>query len=142
MLLELFRWNRREAFEQLGFRNLCVLLLAALREQICEQRLEHREPLWSHRPGEAFDRLDGDASLRRLAGRLRSRAFVALAHALQRSRNFAAQLLRPQRDGAAVLLQDPRGELGEGGEIGDEHAVFKAARVAVRTRYPPGCVAA
>src|SRR5205823_11572304 len=59
-----------------------------------------------------------------------------------RARNLAAELFRLERDGAAVLPQNPRRELGEGGEIGDEHAVFETAGVAVGALYPPRGVAA
>ncbi len=66
---------------------------------------------------------------------------MARAHEPERRRDLASQLLGLERNGAAVLAQNPRGELREIGVVGDEHAVLEAARGAVRALHPPRGVA-
>src|SRR5262249_2886674 len=59
----------------------------------------------------------------------------------QRPCNLPAQFVRLERDRAAVLAQDPRGEQRQGREIRHEDAVVELARVAERALDPPGGVA-
>ena len=67
---------------------------------------------------------------------------MSVAHAAERRRYLATQLLRLDRHRAPVLAQHPRGELRERRVVGDEDAVFETPRRPVGALDPPGRVAA
>src|SRR5207253_3241631 len=105
-----------------------------------EERLEDRESLRRDGPRRPLVRLDGGA-LRSLASRLGRLAFVVVADAPERRRDLASQLVGLERHRPPDLAEHPRGELGEGGGLGDEHAVLGTAGRAVRPLHPPGGLA-
>src|SRR5581483_1637326 len=140
VLLELVGRDGGEALEELVDRNGCLLALAAGGEEGREQRLEDGEALRSDRAGGAL-RDAVHAAQRRVAGRLGSTALVPVAHAAQGGGHLTAELLRLERDGAAVLPQHPARELLQRRVLGDPDAVLEAARGAVRALHPPAGLA-
>ncbi len=67
---------------------------------------------------------------------------MAFAYAPQRRADLLLQLVRLKRHCAAVLAQDPRRELVDGGVLRDELVVLERAGRAVRAPHPPRRVAA
>ena len=123
-----------------GDRRLAAL--AAAREQVGEQRLQHGEALGRHRARRALGAVRGRrapaprvASARRLAACARS---CTARSARATSRRSAGRL---ERHGASVLAQHPRREQRDRRVLGDEDVVLEPARLAVRALDPPGGVA-
>jgi len=128
-----------EAVDELARRDLGGAFVAALRQEVREQRLEHGETLGHYGPGGPVTRavLDGDG---RLARDPRQRAFVCGANLAHGVRDLAPELVRLERDRATVLSQDPRGEQWDRRVRRDEHSVLDAADLPVRSLDPPGGV--
>ena len=142
VLLERLLGDLREPLDEVARRDGGARLLATGREQVGEERLEHPEPLRVDRARSgAPATLLGRPRLR--LRRRRRRAGVALDDAAEARRDAPAQLVRLERNGAAVESQDPGGEVREVGVRRDEDAVLDlAVRLAVRALDPPGRVAA
>ena len=115
-------------------------ILAAAREQVREQSLEHCEPLRCYR---ACRPLAG--AVRRRSGRLACQpgrlAGMGRVHGFERARNLAPQLGRIERHRPAVLPEHPRREHRQRRIVRDEDAVLESSGVAVGALEPPGRVA-
>ena len=108
MLLELFGWDR-EALGELRGRDHAAALVAAGGEQVCEQRLEDAEALGRDRAGGPVGRRSNHAGLGRPSGGGRH-TFVRGPCCAGTFDDEPPQLRRLERDGAAVLPEDPAGE--------------------------------
>jgi hypothetical protein len=101
-----------EALDDLVRGNDGLVVLAAGREEVGEEGLQNGEALrddWARRALAC-----AVVPAWRCSGReLRRCGFVLLADDAERLRNLAAELVRFDRDGAAILAQDPRSELRE-----------------------------
>src|SRR5205823_10711352 len=104
-----------------------------------EQCLEDGETFRRYRAGGALDRRFAVSD--RLGGELRQRALVALAYSAQALRDLPAERRWGLRNRAAVLAQDPRGELRKARVPRDEDTVLDLAAVAVGALDPLGRVA-
>src|SRR5581483_5211443 len=127
--------------QELSDGDVGVGVVAARGEEVGEEGLEDREPLGRDRARRTLGRRLGGRRRCELAWRLRRRALVPVAHATERGRDLAPQLVRLERDRAAVLLQHPRREPRQRRVLGDEDAVLEAAGGAVGALHPPGGLA-
>ena len=136
MLLELLARDR-EPVDELLRGDVRLAVVAAGREEVGEQRLQDAEALRRDRACRALGQRIGDLA-RDLGGRLGSRAFVGPPRGARALGHEPAQLGRLERDGAAVLPQDPACEQGERRVLGDEHIVLEpVAGPVVHALHPP-----
>src|SRR5205823_2338471 len=139
MLLELLLRDV-EALDEITGRNLCLRVVAALVEEVGEQRLQNREAFRRDRGRGALDRLFVVPV--RLGGEAPRLLLVPLADEPQRARKLTAKLLGLARNRAPVLAQHPRTEECQARVLGHEDSVLDPAAAAVGALHPPRGVAA